>query len=378
MTAKYVIVAAFLAGIVSGQLPFHAFPAYGIGGIGSLGYAGGAGAFSHGFGQFPGFSPYYGISYSLPLPVSAAGAAGTTHTVSHTSAAVVPHPAASHVNKAVTVAHHFPSTHVTTVHHPVSAVTTHEQHVNHGPAFHEVVPYSPFFYGPTLSQFGPQYRTSFVKHQPIPATSHSTVVKSTSQTSSTPGSYLDLVKKLSSSAANVAQPSTIYSYQNYKPVASVVTKTQHLPVGYPYNLPNIATTRHHQTVSHVGPEFGVAHLPSLFPGTLSASTTKYQQTTAYPGLGYSYGPLPGTFNSPFGAFGTPFPYVNAGFPGGAVSSSAVHTVHHPGAFTPALYPSAFQNYPVGTSSPVSFYSVPSSHLKITKTKSQKSSSNNKK
>lgn len=371
MTATHVIVAAFLtvAGVVSAQLPFHA---YGIGGIGSLGHAGGAGAFTQGFGPFLGFSPYNGIKYTLPLPVSVTGTAGTTHTVSHTSAVAAPHPAASHVSKAVTVAHHIPTTHVTAVQHPLPAVTTHEQHVNYGPAFPGVEPYSPFFYGPGFSQFVPQYTTSFVKHQTIPTVSHSTVVKSTSQTSGSSGSYLDLDNKLSSSSVNVAQPNTIYSYQNYKPVASVVTKTKHFPVGYPYNLPNIATTRHHQTISHVGPSFGVAHLPSAFYGTLPTSTTKYHQTTAYPGLGYGYGPLPGTLNSPFGAYGFPFPYVNAGFPGGAI-----HTVHHPGAFTAALYPSAFQNYNVGTSNPFSFYSVSSSPGKITKTTSQKSSSSNK-
>ncbi|CAE1313404.1 unnamed protein product [Acanthosepion pharaonis] len=353
-----------VAGIVSAQLPF---PIYGIGGIGNLGYAGGAGAFTQGFGPFLGFSPYNGIRHTLPLPVSVTETAGTTHTVAHTSAGAAPHHSASHVSKAVTVAHHIPTTHVTTVQHPVPAVTTHEQHVNYGPAFAGVEPYSPFFYGPGFSPFGPQYTTSFFKHHTIPTASHSTVVKSTSQTSGSSGS----------SSVNVAQPNTIYSYQNYKPVASVVTKTQHFPVEYPYNLPNIATTRHHQTISHVGPSFGVAHFPSAFHGILPTSTTKYHQTTAFPGLGYGYGPFPGTLNSPFGASGIPFPYVNAGFPGGALSSSAVHTVHHPGAFTAALHPSAFQNYNVDTSNPFYFYSVPSSPGKITKKTSQKSSSSNK-
>lgn len=163
-----------VAGIVSAQLPF---PIYGIGGIGNLGYAGGAGAFTQGFGPFLGFSPYNGIRHTLPLPVSVTETAGTTHTVAHTSAGAAPHHSASHVSKAVTVAHHIPTTHVTTVQHPVPAVTTHEQHVNYGPAFAGVEPYSPFFYGPGFSPFGPQYTTSFFKHHTIPTASHSTVVK---------------------------------------------------------------------------------------------------------------------------------------------------------------------------------------------------------
>uniref|UniRef100_A0A081DU91 Suckerin-7 n=1 Tax=Sepioteuthis lessoniana TaxID=34570 RepID=A0A081DU91_SEPLE len=336
MAATHVIVVAFLTvtGLVSAQMPFYAGPNYGIGGIGGIGfgYPGGLGAYAHGFEPVTGgIFPYYGAAHSLPW---SAPVGGTTHTISHVAHGTLPHPVGPHVSTtSKTVSVHHPTTHVT-VHHP--AVTTHVQHPDIGFPAALTYPY------PGLSPFFPQYPTGVLEHH-SPVITETTVEK-------------NLAKK------NTDQTNTIYTH--HSPTHTIVTKSHHVPSGYPFNQPGVVSTSHHQTVSHVNPGVGVTHLPGTFPGTFPAT---------YPGLDYPY--HPGS-----SAFGIQFPYLNAGLQGGAVSSSSVHTVHHPGVGFPPLYPGTFGGYHIGTY-PFGFSSVTSSSTttteKDTKSSSGKSDSSSK-
>uniref|UniRef100_A0A081DU73 Suckerin-17 n=1 Tax=Dosidicus gigas TaxID=346249 RepID=A0A081DU73_DOSGI len=360
MAATYFIIAAFftVTGLVSAQEPFGPGPEYGIGDIG-FGNLGEAGAFTHGFGPFPGApfpppfpAPYPGIT---PHPISwSPHVSIPTHTVTHTSGVSVPHHVSTHVGgstttKTVTVTHH-PGSHVTTVHHPATPMATHVQHVNYGSGFPVGAPLLPMGYGPgpypvEPYPYGMGHPMSWPTFGGVGGTTHTVTHTPVGGVTHHVGTHGSTTTK---TVTVTHHPSSQVTHVTHHP-APMVTSHVNVGAGFPGGFgyghgflapPGIT----HQTFSH--------GFPGPFPGGM------YDQ---FPGVGYGFDT------------GMPFPYIHDG----SMGMQNVHTVHHhhPGGVTThTTYPHPLTAYPMGNPYP---YGSTTTVTKHTKTVTHKAGSGKK-